>query len=220
MLGRDPASALRVAQAYLGSAGAGACGFALIIAIAQGTMELGGHLPWAIPGLLGAVGALHLGAVHGLRGSQEWARRLALGLAVLSLPLVPVGTALGGFLLALLQDERVRARFAFHSGSVTSSEPEPAPNAGPAHLPGAGLERRMARAFLLLVAGLWTAMFGLALTFLSVQLAQGALPLVLNGRPQTGLGGAGFVACLAVVWAMGAALFLTMRWLVPSPSEA
>lgn len=60
---------------------------------------------------LSVTGALSLAAGMGLRRFAPWARDLGLGLAVLDLPFVPFGTALGVYTLTLLPKPNVRTLF-------------------------------------------------------------------------------------------------------------
>ena len=60
---------------------------------------------------LGVTGVLSLAAGTGLRRYVSWARNLGLGLAVLDLPVLPFGTALGVYSLILLPQARVRTLF-------------------------------------------------------------------------------------------------------------
>ena len=75
-----------------------------------------GTLDWAVilPGLLvflGVTGVLSLATGVGLRRYAPWARSLGLGLAVVDLPVVPFGTALGVYALTLLPRADVRTLF-------------------------------------------------------------------------------------------------------------
>ena len=75
-----------------------------------------GALDWAtiLPGILaflGVTGALSLATAMGLRRYAPWARSLGLGLAVLDLPVLPFGTALGVYALILLPKAHIRALF-------------------------------------------------------------------------------------------------------------
>jgi hypothetical protein len=63
----------------------------------------------ALAALALAVPALAVGA--GLRRGRPWARALALGVGVLLLPWVPIGTALGVATLVVLLDDASRAAF-------------------------------------------------------------------------------------------------------------
>ena len=67
-----------------------------------------------LPGILaffGVTGVLSLAAGTGLRRFAPWARKLGLGLAVVDLPVLPFGTALGVYSLTLLPKDRVKALF-------------------------------------------------------------------------------------------------------------
>ena len=75
-----------------------------------------GSLDWAaiLSGILvflGVTGALSLATGMGLRRYAPWSRDLGLGLAVLDLPVLPFGTALGVYSLILLPKAHVRALF-------------------------------------------------------------------------------------------------------------
>ena len=60
---------------------------------------------------LGVTGALSLATGMGLGRYATWSRDLGLGLAVLDLPFLPFGTALGVYSLVLLPKSRIRAVF-------------------------------------------------------------------------------------------------------------
>ena len=75
-----------------------------------------GSLDWTavLAGILvflGVTGALSLATGLGLRRYALWARDLGLGLAVLDLPFLPFGTALGVYTLTLLPKPHVRTLF-------------------------------------------------------------------------------------------------------------
>lgn len=59
-------------------------------------------------------GGVHYVCARGLRESRGWARLLGLALALFDLPLVPLGTGLGGYALWVLLNEETRRRFASH----------------------------------------------------------------------------------------------------------
>ncbi len=75
-----------------------------------------GALDWTVilPGLLvflGVTGVLSLATGVGLRRYAPWARNLGLGLAIVDLPVLPFGTALGIYALTLLPKAHVRPLF-------------------------------------------------------------------------------------------------------------
>ena len=61
-------------------------------------------------------GAVHYLCARGLRERQPWARLLGLALGVFNLPLVPLGTALGGYALWVLLNEDTRRQFGASPG--------------------------------------------------------------------------------------------------------
>jgi hypothetical protein len=58
-----------------------------------------------------AWGAVHYVCARGLREYHGWARALGLALGLFDLPLVPLGTGLGGYALWVLLQEDTRRRF-------------------------------------------------------------------------------------------------------------
>jgi hypothetical protein len=64
-------------------------------------------------------GGVHYLCARGLAATRAWARLLGLALGLFNLPLVPLGTALGGYALWVLLNEDTRRRFASpHGGQV------------------------------------------------------------------------------------------------------
>jgi hypothetical protein len=60
----------------------------------------------------------------GLIGLKGWARWIAIVLAVLALPLFPVGTLIGGLILWYLFQENVRVLFEGQAAPASVEEPE------------------------------------------------------------------------------------------------
>ncbi len=56
-------------------------------------------------------GGVHYLCARGLRDLRPWARLLGLALGLFNLPLVPLGTALGGYTLWVLLHDETRRRF-------------------------------------------------------------------------------------------------------------
>jgi hypothetical protein len=59
-------------------------------------------------------GGVHYVCARGLRDTRAWARLLGLALALFNLPLVPLGTGLGGYALWVLLNEETRRAFTVH----------------------------------------------------------------------------------------------------------